>query len=90
MKHFESTQKLQDELFRLKREESDNAFKLDKNFHGTAELQQKKVDEKLLKLETLFDQLKVKVDHEIPKQVVKVSTKIVNKTEKKLVSLLKD
>ena len=39
MKHFESTQKLQDELFRLKREETDNAIKLEKNFQGTTELQ---------------------------------------------------
>ena len=31
MKHFEATQKLQDELFRLKREESENAAKLERN-----------------------------------------------------------
>ena len=31
MKHFEATQKLQDELFRLKREETDNSSKLEKS-----------------------------------------------------------
>ena len=37
MKHFEATQKLQDELFRLKREEAENASKLEKSFFETNE-----------------------------------------------------
>ena len=41
-------------------------------------------------METSSEQLNFKVEHELPKQTAKVAHKMVNKTEKKLFSLLKD
>ena len=41
-------------------------------------------------METSFEQIQIKVDHEIPKTVTKTAAKCAHKTEKKLVDLLKD
>ena len=45
---------------------------------------------RIIKLETNFDSIQVKVDHDLPKSAAKVATKYAGKTEKKLVELLKE
>ena len=81
---------MQDELFRLKREENDTSSKLERGFSEAQEARHRKVDERLAKIEGRLDQVGVKIEHELPKQVTKVANKLVQRTEKKLVGLLKD
>ena len=51
MKHFEATSKLQDELFRLKREEADSGAKLERSFLEKSEVKQRQAEERLNKIE---------------------------------------
>lgn len=47
-------------------------------------------EERLGKVESSLDQQRVKLDHELPKQVTKIAGKVGAKTEKKLFTLLKE
>ena len=64
--------------------------KIEKQANEQVEAKQNDLQNRIIKLETNFEQMQVKVDHEIPKTVTKTAAKGAQKTEKKLVDLLKD
>ena len=90
LKHAENTLKLQDDLFRLKKEESMMSEKIEKQANEQIESKQSDLQNRIIKLESSFEQIQIKVDHEIPKNVAKTAAKCAHKTEKKLVDSLKE